>query len=245
FDDCQALVKTAFLDEDLNEQYMLSSANSINIARLIPQSFYYVGAFGQLGAPNDIVFSVPSGNFGNMTAGLLAKRMGLPVKKFLAATNINDIVPEYLRSGKYSPKASRATISNAMDVGAPSNFQRIEDLYDGDVEKVREDIQGFSYNDEETKETIVQVNREHGYLLDPHGAVAYRALKEFQDYEPCTGVILETAHPAKFLPVMEPLLGEIEVPSSLAKLREKKKEATLLNTAFESFKEFLLSRDKG
>ncbi len=242
FDDCQALVKTAFLDEELNEKYMLSSANSINIARLIPQSFYYAGAYAQLNAPSDLVFSVPSGNFGNMTAGLIAKRMGLPVQRFIAATNVNDIVPEYLRSGKYIPKPSQATISNAMDVGAPSNFQRIEALYGGDVDKVRQDVVGYAFDDEKTKETLVEVFKEHSYLLDPHGAVGYRALKEYQADNPCTGVLLETAHPAKFLPVMEPLVGEFEIPLSLDVLRDKKKSATVLGTGFTDFKEFLLSR---
>ena len=241
FDDCQALVKQAFLDDELNKAFMLSSANSINIARLIPQTFYYVGAYSQLGAPEDLVFTVPSGNFGNITAGILAKKMGLPVKKFIAATNVNDIVPEYLRSGKYIPKVSQATISNAMDVGAPSNFQRIEKLYEGDVEKVRMDVAGYAFDDEQTKETLVEVFNEHKYLLDPHGAVGYRALKEFQSDIPCTGVLLETAHPAKFLPVMEPLVGEFEIPIALKNLRDKKKSATLLGTGFPEFKEFLIS----
>ncbi len=242
FDDCQTLVKQAFLDEELNKKYKLSSANSINISRLIPQSFYYLGAYAQLGAPNNLVFSVPSGNFGNMTAGLLAKGMGLPVQKFIAATNANDIFPNYLRTGEYEPKKSRVTISNAMDVGNPSNFQRIQDLYKGKLEKMREDIDSHSYSDELTRMTIQSVHDEHGYVLDPHGAVAYKALSDYMGSNECTGVILETAHPAKFLPVMEPILGDIEIPEELAILSNRKKSADLLSTDWELFKSYLIDR---
>ena len=242
FDDCQAMVKQAFLDDELNAAFNLSSANSINIARLIPQSFYYAGAYSQLQAPDDLVFCIPSGNFGNLTAGLLAKRMGLPVKKFIAATNANDIVPRYLQSGKYEPRPSQATISNAMDVGAPSNFQRMESLYGSNVEEMRKDISGYTYTDEQTGNAIAEVHDKHGYLLDPHGAVAYLALHDFQSYNACTGVILETAHPAKFLPVMEPIVGEVDVPHLLKAIADKQKSATLLGTGFLEFKEFLINR---
>lgn len=242
FDDCQAMVKRAFLDEELNKAFMLSSANSINIARLIPQSFYYAGAYAQLGAPDDLVFCVPSGNFGNMTAGILAKRMGLPVQRFIAACNANDIVPRYLESGKYEPRPSKATISNAMDVGAPSNFQRMEALYEGKVEAMRKDIVGYMYSDDETRAALAEVFDRHGYLMDPHGAVAYLALSEYQKSNSCTGVILETAHPAKFIPVMEPVVGKVEVPEALQAIADKQKEATLLGTSFEGFKEWLLNQ---
>lgn len=242
FDDCQALVKKAFHDDNLNARYQLSSANSINIARLIPQSFYYAGAYGQLDAADDLVFCVPSGNFGNLTAGLLAQRMGLPVKRFIAATNANDIFPNYLATGEYRPRPSEATISNAMDVGAPSNFQRILDLFDGNVNEVRKAISGYSVSDEITRQTIVQVIEETGYMLDPHGAVGYKAVEEYLKGNCGTAVILETAHPAKFLPVMEQLLGDIEIPDSLGDLQEKVKEAVLLPVDWDAFKEYLLER---
>ena len=242
FDDCQAIVKTAFLDKELNESYRLSSANSINIARLLPQSLYYFEAYKQLeDKGRHLVFSIPSGNFGNLTAGLLAKRMGLPVGKFIAATNVNDIVPQYLKSGTYNPKPSVQTISNAMDVGNPSNFQRMEDLYGSTWNSMKKDIVGYSYSDGQTKEAIKAIHDKYGYVMDPHGAVGFLALEAYQkEVKNTNGVILETAHPAKFLPVMEPILGEIDVPGRLGELRDKEKVATPLSSAFKDFKAWML-----
>lgn len=248
FDDCQALVKQAFTDTELTDSMELTSANSINIARLIPQSFYYHYAWSQLQAqmPNSKpVFSVPSGNFGNLSAGLIAKRMGLPVEHFIAATNANNVVPEYLESGIFSPRPSVATISNAMDVGNPSNFARMMELYHNDVNALRSDLTGYSYTDAETKETMKQVYDNSGYVLDPHGAVAYRALLEYQKHvgahEP--GIFLGTAHPAKFKDVVDSTLGiDVELPESLQSTMHKKKEAISMANDYNAFKQWLLNR---
>lgn len=257
FDDCQALVKQAFLDEDLRQSLRLSSANSINIARLIPQSFYYFEAYrqvvNQLGPDKKLVFCVPSGNFGNLTAGLLAQRMGLPVDHFIAATNSNDIVPAYLASGEYRPRPSSPTLSNAMDVGNPSNFVRMIDLFgqhEGDAnfnamtwEAMKDQVMGFAYDDQATANAVKTIYQQHHYLMDPHGAVGYLALHEYQAKHPNTlGVILETAHPAKFLDDMERILGQaIPVPERLAELADRTKEATFLGTDYAGFKAWLLS----
>jgi len=243
FDDCQALVKTAFLDAEVNKVYFLSSANSINIARLIPQSFYYFDGYKQIEATGKSVnFCIPSGNFGNLTAGLFAKRMGLPINRFLAATNVNNVVPMYLETGAYEPKPSVQTTSNAMDVGNPSNFRRMEDLYDSAWKKMTQDIIGFSYIDKQTDGAILEVNQDYKYTIDPHGAVGYLAAKEYNLLYPGEKtIVLETAHPAKFLPVMNPILGEIDIPDRLAELSEKEKVATPLSTEFDGFKEWLLS----
>jgi len=244
FDDCQTLVKQAFLDNELNQQIRLSSANSINIARLIPQSFYYYEAFKQVNDyKNPITFVVPSGNFGNITAGLLAKKMGLPISHFVAATNANDIVPHYLCSGNYNPKPSVATISNAMDVGNPSNFARMQDLYSYTWNNMSKEIFGYSINDEYTREGIKEVFDKYNYVIDPHGAVGYLAFKAYQKNHPnAKGVILETAHPSKFLDVVEEVIGEkVDIPERLAILANKEKEATLMNTEFEPFKKWLLN----
>lgn len=251
FDDCQALVKKAFLDPELNQKLRLSSANSINIARLIPQSFYYFEAYKQLQRNHkEVVFCVPSGNFGNLTAGLMAQKMGLPIDHFIAATNVNDVVPAYLHSGKYQPKPSIRTISNAMDVGNPSNFARMVDLY-GDENTIkgstwnnmRSAISGFEFTDAETKEAIQQVYRQHQYILDPHGAVGYLALKSYHKQHPNTlGVVLETAHPAKFKDDVDEILGfATPIPERLAVLAEEKKEAILTPNEFDSFKNWLSS----
>lgn len=245
FDDCQAIVKKAFLDEDLNSLYDLSSANSINIARLIPQAFYYFEAYKQLITYNKkIVVAVPSGNFGNLTAGLLAKRMGLPIDHFIAATNVNKIVPDYLKTGKYEPKPSIATISNAMDVGAPSNFVRMLALYNGNHKALAEDVSGFYLNDEEDRATIKHIFEKYGYTADPHGAIGFAAIKEFQranaDF---VGIYLETAHPAKFLNVMEDLLPtSVEIPERLKVIADQEKEAKLLPAKFMDVKNWLLKR---
>jgi threonine synthase len=247
FDDCQAMVKRAFLDPDLKKNYHLSSANSINIARLVPQSFYYFEAYKQVAhLEKEVVFSVPSGNFGNLTAGLMARHMGLPINRFIAATNVNKVVPEYLELGIYTPKPSIPTISNAMDVGNPSNFVRILDLYNNDIQSIREDMVGYYFTDEETRETMKMVYSNHGYCCDPHGAIGYRALEEYyksHEEENLVGIFLETAHPAKFLPTVESTLGKsINIPSQLAALVEKKKEARLLDNDYDHFKQFLKER---
>jgi threonine synthase len=210
FDDCQALAKQLLADEEL-QQHQVTSANSINIARLIPQSFYYFWAYAQLKKQNKkIVFSVPSGNFGNLTAGLLAYKMGLPVDHFIASTNINNVVPQYLETGTYEARPSLSTVSNAMDVGNPSNFERMKDLFQEDVSKFRKIISGYYFTDEETKATVQKVYKESGYLLDPHGAVAYLGLVQFQkeQQEDLNGVLLETAHPAKFTETVEDSISE-------------------------------------
>ncbi len=243
FDDCQALVKQAFLDKEVNGKYMLSSANSINITRLIPQSFYYFEAFKQLENKEEVVFCIPSGNFGNLTAGLLAKRMGLPVSKYIAATNANDVVPQYLESGHYTPRPSVPTISNAMDVGAPSNFRRMEDLYGHLWEDMKGDIVGYAYNDDQTRVAIKEIYDIYNYVMDPHGAVGYLAAQAYQKDHPNSNiVILETAHPAKFLPVMEPILGAIDVPERLAVLSDRKKVAHSLSTNYDSFRSWMMSK---
>ena len=242
FDDCQALAKQLLADEGL-QKHQVTSANSINIARLIPQSFYYFWAYAQLKKEHkNIVFSVPSGNFGNLTAGLLAYKMGLPVNRFIASTNINNVVPQYLESGTYEARPSLSTVSNAMDVGNPSNFERMNDLFQEDVAKFREIISGYYFTDEETKATVQKVYKESGYLLDPHGAVAYMGLVQYQkeQQEDFNGVLLETAHPAKFIEtVEESILEKIEVPEKLSAFGKKEKVATLFPVDFQQVKAFI------
>lgn len=243
FDDCQKLVKTAFGDQDLKAHLELTSANSINIARLIPQSFYYMRAYAQLeqtGLP--LVVSVPSGNFGNLTAGLFAKRMGLPVKRFVAATNVNDVVVEYLRTGVFKPRPSRKTLSNAMDVGNPSNFERMLKLYDSTVESMQADIFGDSFSDEQTKQAIAEIWSRFGYAMDPHGAVGYLGFKSYQAAEETAlGLVLETAHPCKFAQTVEEVLGKsVPIPERMKGVLEKPKQAQMLGADYASFKEFLV-----
>lgn len=246
FDDCQALVKSAFMDKELNSHMMLTSANSINVARFLPQMFYYFYAYAQLMKAgedlNNIVVSVPSGNFGNISAGLIAKFMGLPVKRFIAANNRNDVVYNYLQTGVYTPKPSVATIANAMDVGDPSNFARILDLYHNSWEAIKAEITGFTYTDEQISQTLAEVYRQRGYLLDPHGAVAYRSLQEgLQPGE--VGVMLETAHPAKFKSVVDKIIGEdIDIPQRLRAFMENPKQSVRMPSAFGPFKQYLLSK---
>jgi len=244
FDDCQALVKKVFLDREVTEKIQLSSANSINMARLIPQSFYYFEAYKQvtgLGLP--VVFSVPSGNFGNLTAGLLANRMGLPVHHFIAATNANDVVPAYLHTGHYTARPSVRTLSNAMDVGAPSNFARMLDLYGSTWNMMQSHISGYAFSDADTRAAMVEVDRQYGYMLDPHGAVGYLALKKYQATNPdTTGILLETAHPSKFLEDVEAILNRrIDVPERLAALADSKKVAVQMSTDYSQFREWLRS----
>lgn len=244
FDDCQRLVKRAFLDSNLNETFRLASANSINIARLIPQMVYYFEAFGKLSSSEKVVFVVPSGNFGNLTAGLIARKMGLPVEHFVAATNINDIVPEYLKKGEYNARPSKPTISNAMDVGNPSNFGRMLDLFDNSWTDMKSIISGYSFTDEQTREIMKEVYEKTSYILDPHGAVGYLGWIEYQKEDPdCIGVILETAHPAKFIDSVEKVLNrKIEVPMALERLRNKRKVADYIKADYEEFKSYLLAK---
>ena len=254
FDDCQAIVKQAFLDRDLRAQLRLSSANSINISRLIPQSFYYFEAFKQLGAGDPVVFCIPSGNFGNLTAGLLAKRLGLPVEHFIAATNSNDVVPRFLKDGKYETRPSVPTLSNAMDVGAPSNFARMTNLYghlhgkdhpgEDTIREMRSIITGYAYDDTTTESAMREVEEKYGYTIDPHGAVGYLALKEWQIDHPATrGVILETAHPSKFKPDVERVLGHsIDVPARLAELENKQKVALAVGTEYLPVRDWLIEK---
>ena len=246
FDDCQALVKQAFLDAELNDAMMLTSANSINVARFLPQMFYYFHAWAQLQSlgekADEVVVSVPSGNFGNITAGLIAKKMGLPIKRFIAANNANDIFFKYLQTGEYAPKPSVQTIANAMDVGDPSNFARVMDLYGRYHDSIVSEISGCSYSDEEIRQTIKEVMEKDGYQLDPHGAVAYRALKE-QLLPGETGIFLETAHPAKFKQTVEEITGkEIEIPKRLADFMLGEKNTINLPADFSAFKTYLLER---
>ncbi len=247
FDDCQALVKAAFLDEELREKFNLASANSINISRLIPQSFYYFYAYAQLkklGNKKPIVVSVPSGNFGNLSAGLIAKKMGLPIEFFIASTNVNNIVPNYLNSGVYEPKKSLETISNAMDVGNPSNFIRMKLMAGNDFEIVKQNVVGSFSDDNETKAVMKSIFDTSKYVMCPHTAVAYLGLKKYMgiNNEQYVGVLLSTAHYAKFLDVVESTLGEkVEVPKELSDLLSKEKVALQMSTDYNDFKNYLLS----
>lgn len=241
FDDCQTLVKQAFLDPELNEKLLLTSANSINIARWIPQCLYYFYAYSRLPKKGKkVVFAVPSGNFGNLGAGILAQRMGLPIDHFVAATNVNKVVPEYLNGFPFQAKPSVPTVSNSMDVGNPSNFPRLQALYGGDEGLFREKVKGYFYTDEQTVEVIKSVQPK-GYILDPHGAVGYLGLKEFMEENPgYTGVFLETAHPGKFRDVVEKALGEkLVLPERLSAFLEGEKKVVSLGKSFEKFKRFL------
>jgi len=246
FDDCQALVKQAFTDKELNKKLRLTSANSINIARLIPQTFYYFNAYAQLlkQGINKVVFSVPSGNFGNIGAGLLAWKMGLPVEQFIAATNVNDTVPEFLKTGIYQPKPSVATISNAMDVGDPSNWVRIADRFKGEISAMKKLVTGYRYTDEETVDAIKFIHDNYNYIACPHTAIAWQALRDWQqdNYEGATaGVFLSTAHPCKFPDVLPGSIArKVEVPEQVKQLAKKEKKAVALGKDFEGFKEYLL-----
>ena len=246
FDDCQALVKSAFMDAELNAHMRLTSANSINVARFLPQSFYYFWAVAQLmnceSSHRPIVCCVPSGNFGNICSALFGKRMGLPISRFIAANNRNDVFFEYLQTGEYRPRPSVQTLANAMDVGDPSNFARIYDLYGKSHEAICTDISGATYTDEQIAETICQCLKETGYLLDPHGACGYRALKEgLQPGE--VGFFLETAHPAKFKDTVERITGQpVEIPARLAAFMQGQKQSVPMTKDFQDFKHFLLQQ---
>ncbi|HKG07002.1 MAG TPA: threonine synthase [Pedobacter sp.] len=246
FDDCQALVKQAFADDELNSRLRLTSANSINISRLIPQTFYYFNAYAQLRrqGKTEVVFSVPSGNFGNIAAGLLAYKMGLPVKQFIAATNVNDTVPRFLESGIYETRLSVQTYANAMDVGAPSNWVRIMDMFDNDRETVKALVKSCSFTDEQTLEAINTIYNNHNYIACPHTAIAWLALEKYKtenegDY---TGVFLSTAHACKFPDIFpEAIKTQIEIPGQVNSLFSKEKKAETMDTSFESFKSYLKS----
>jgi threonine synthase len=244
FDDCQRLAKTAFADDELRSMIPLTSANSINIGRLLPQVFYYFGAWAQL-APSDrpVVVSTPSGNFGNLTAGLIARRMGLPVARFVAATNANDVVPEYLRSGRYRPRPSQRTISNAMDVGDPSNLARIVHLYGGDLDALRADVAGWSFTDDETRACIRDAFARTGRVLDPHTAVGLLGLQRelAGSNTDVDGIVIATAHPAKFREVVEPVIGsEVELPARLAAHLDRERRVTPIEPVFEDLRSILL-----
>ena len=230
FDDCQRLVKQAFADDDLRAHVWLTPANSINLGRLLPQVFYY---FVMASVAPEVV-SVPSGNFGNLTAGLIARRIGLPVGRFVASTNVNDVVPEYLRSGQYAPRPSIRTVANAMDVGAPSNFERISWLYQDDIEALRRDVAGAAFDDQRVVAEIADVHRRHGYLLDPHGAIAWLGLQQMLEADrSATGVFLATAHPAKFRAVVEPAIGEpVPLPPALSEALARPRSSVPLPASY-------------
>ncbi|MFK7758270.1 MAG: threonine synthase [Flavobacteriales bacterium] len=243
FDDCQAMVKSAFLDEELNKKLALTSANSINVARWLPQSMYYFLAVAEARRQGfkDVVFSVPSGNFGNITAGMIGAKMGLPVKHFIAATNMNNIVPEYLKTGIYTPAPSVPTISNAMDVGAPSNFVRLTEMYGKSYDHIKEDMSGYYLSDEETKQVMRACYKEHDYTLDPHGAIGYDALlKSGMCSDETCGIFLETAHPAKFKDVVDDALSiNYPLPEKLEEIVSQKKESIRMGKSYSDFKNFL------
>lgn len=245
FDDCQRLVKSAFMDEELNRHMNLTSANSINVARFLPQSFYYFNAYARmkkLGLADNLVICVPSGNFGNITAALFGHEMGLPVRRFIAANNANDIFFKYLHTGEYKPMPSIQTIANAMDVGDPSNFARIYDLYNGSYEKIKSMISGATYNDSQIREIMKQCYDKNGYVLDPHGACGYQALKDLLK-EGETGVFCETAHPAKFKETVENAINaKIEIPSRLAGFMKGTKKSVNMTNSFSDFKAFLMEK---
>ena len=245
FDDCQALVKSAFMDEALNQHMKLTSANSINVARFLPQAFYYFNAYARMKAQDkadQLVMCVPSGNFGNICAALFGHAMGLPIKRFIAANNANDVFYNYLQTGKYEPKASVQTLANAMDVGDPSNFARIYDLYGKSHERITSLISGATYNDEQIKETMRQCYKETNYILDPHGACGYQALVDgLQEDE--VGVFCETAHPAKFKEKVDDILGiDVDIPDRLSAFMKGEKQSVPMTKDFMDFKAYLMKQ---
>jgi threonine synthase len=247
FDDCQRMVKTAFLDKEITEHRKLTSANSINVARWLPQLFYFLFAYKQAKSKGkEIVFSVPSGNFGNICAGMVAQKLGMPVKHFVASTNVNDVVPKFMRHGIYDPAPSIATISNAMDVGDPSNFVRIRHLYQDDLSTLQENLSSYAFSDDATKAAMKAVHSETGYLMDPHGAVGYLGLKEYQKSNPNTyGIFLETAHPVKFMDVVEETLGlSPEIPSQIQKVMDREKHS-IKTSSYDMLKRYMLNGKQG
>jgi threonine synthase len=242
FDDCQAMVKSAFLDKELTTQRNLTSANSINVARWLPQMFYYFFAYKQLtNKRKKLIFSVPSGNFGNICAGAMAQKLGLPIKQLIASTNVNDIVPNYLETGVYTPKPSKQTISNAMDVGDPSNFIRIQEIYNNDDTILKANLTSYSFTDDETRKAMKEIKKKSGYTADPHGAVGYLGLKKYFKNKRGQGIFLETAHPVKFLDVVEPVLNEtIEYPQQIKNVIDKKKISKKIST-YQELKDYLIT----
>lgn len=251
FDDCQNMVKTAFLDEDLLQNMQLTSANSINVARWLPQLFYFLFAYKQIRIATEakktpiknIVFSVPSGNFGNICAGMVAQRLGMPVAQFIAATNVNDTVPQFMKTGSYDPKPSTATISNAMDVGDPSNFIRIRHLFQDDFTLLEKQLSSYSFSDAETRKALLEIYKKSGYIVDPHGAVGYLGLKKYmQNHPDVHGIFLETAHPVKFLDVVEETIGQkLEIPPQIQKVMNKDKKSMAIKT-YQDLKAYLLNQ---
>jgi len=244
FDDCQAMVKRAFLDEELTNKMQLTSANSINVARWLPQMFYFMFAYKNLhNKYEDVVFSVPSGNFGNICAGMMAQQLGLPIKHFIASNNVNKIVTDYLQTQTYTPKPSIQTISNAMDVGNPSNFVRIQEIYKNNFETLKDNLTGYSFSDKQTKEALKEIYNEYSYIADPHGAVGYLGAKLFLEKNPDVHcVFLETAHPTKFLDVVEETIREnVDLPKQILKVMNKKKKAVEIET-YDELKLFLLNK---
>lgn len=249
FDDCQTMVKTAFLDGDLLKNMQLTSANSINVARWLPQMFYFLFAYKQVRVQakkekrnsKDIVFSIPSGNFGNICAGMVAQKLGMPVKQFIAATNVNDTVPQFMKTEIYNPQPSTATISNAMDVGDPSNFIRIRHLFQDDFQELKKHLSSYSYTDTETREALLHIYTECNYIADPHGAVGYLGLKKYQEQYPDTfGIFLETAHPVKFLDVVEATIGKkLSIPPQIQKVMGKEKMSIAIRN-YQELKTYLL-----
>lgn len=243
FDDCQKMVKDAFLDEDICDKIKLTSANSINVARWLPQMFYFAFAYKQLeGKSKKPVFSIPSGNFGNMCAGMMAHKLGLPVEHFIASTNANAVVPSYLETGKYHPVKSIQTISNAMDVGDPSNFIRIQRIYNNNFRRLKKHLHSYSFTDYETRDAMLSIYKKDKYIADPHGAVGYLGLKKYlSSHKNRTGIFLETAHPVKFLEVIEPIIKKtIDLPPQIKEVINKKKKATLIDS-YKELKAFLLA----
>ena len=245
FDDCQALVKSAFMDTELNEHMKLTSANSINVARFLPQAFYYFNAYARMkeqGKADNLVICVPSGNFGNICAALFGHEMGLPIKRFIAANNANDIFYNYLQTGQYEPQPSKQTLANAMDVGDPSNFARIYDLYGKSHEKISSLISGATFNDDQIKQTMRECYQASGYILDPHGACGYQALVNGLSTDE-VGVFCETAHPAKFKEKVDEILGiDVEIPDRLAAFMRGEKQSVAMSKSFTDFKAFLMKQ---
>ena len=242
FDDCQAMVKRAFLDQSITSVKQLTSANSINVARWLPQMFYFFFAYKQMkGNAKKVIFSVPSGNFGNICAGMMAKKIGLPIESFIAATNVNDIVPTFMETGVYKAKPSVQTISNAMDVGDPSNFVRIQKIYGDNYEKLKTDLHSYSFTDDETQTAMLHLHKNCNYIADPHGAVGYLGLKKHQLDKDTLGIFLETAHPIKFLDIVEPVINKtLPYPPQIKDVIHKTKKAKLI-TDYGELKSFLLN----
>jgi threonine synthase len=244
FDDCQDMVKRAFLDEELTSKMQLTSANSINVARWLPQMFYFFFAYQQLKKKHGkIVFSVPSGNFGNICAGMMAKKLGLPIHHFIAANNENNVITKFLKTRKYAPEPTIATISNAMDVSNPSNFVRIQEIHDQDFKSLQKDLSSFFYTDQQTEDALTEIKTKYNYVADPHGAIGYLACKDYlENHKKVHCVFLETAHPTKFLPTVERVLNvKVALPEQIKQVMNKKKSSLEIND-YKEFKEYLLNR---